>query len=467
MKVFVQWVCVCLLILCFQGTVFAAAPFDDFSDSYLDNDLWYATGDRGLTKVREISGGKLISKLRGDVNRTDVSSSNSLNNRFGFANANSINSITASINLIEAALQGDMHVVEAEITGHFYDEAGGDVFVFHGIGYNGTDYYVAYEVYSDTNGSQAGDPFIIPITPGTEYIFKVEYDGNNTFTFLVNGESHQITGPARTGPSSVEWKSLSTGVWGGSDSGNGYVYATFDNVEVNGAPYDDFSSPSTGDKWTSGERARTIRDGKLQLNVQNPGNSKNTTDIWLNPTHSTDYFQAYVTIESDSVLTGDNTWAQTRVYGALYNDTYDGTGYNGSEGEVWGMTRIIYTSDGLLTPNAAIFRCDDDSCNSSTAIFNQDFPTTASCNIQLDTPATLSVKVLDDSIQFGCNDERLDHVVTGPRYDSRNDLRKLRSRVHSTFGESGYLKVTFDNVYLEENFPWNCFLPAILQGANK
>ncbi len=465
MRMVLRCTCICFFILCCKGTVFATDPFETFSGSQFDNDKWYVSDGNGIEIVREVSDGKFISKIRGVVDRPGAGFNTRLRNHLMAADPTTISIFEAKIAYIEGSMEGGVSHVAARLGGYFYEDAGGSVWAEIDLAFDGTN-YVVYYGYESSGGWVGGHdtiPFGIQIVPGTEYTVKINLHDSNQLTFSIDGESHTMIGPASLGPAIKEYMLLTTKVYGnGTATGTGYVSATFDDVEVNGSPYDDFSASPVGTHWSNGEAIRKISNGKLQLNVQNVGKTIEDTNLWLDPNYRTEFFQADVTIESSSILTGVDTWAEARVYGALYNDTYDAGSYIGSEGEIWGISRLKYFPAGHFTPEASIFRCDVDDCSSTTTVWSQDFPQDKSCTPQLDTPATLSIHKKENSLVFSCNQEQIIYTIPGSQYPSNSDLKKLRSRVHSTSGQSGYLKATFDNVYTRVNFPWASFLPAII-----
>jgi hypothetical protein len=255
-------------------------------------------------------------------------------------------------------------------------------------------------------------------------------------------------------------KSLNTGLWG-SEGGSGTVSATFDDVMTNGAPYEDFSSaPLSATKWWDWEIVRDVVDGQLHMDVLGYG-QRTTNDIYLRDEYKTDYFQADVTIRSDSFINGDDSSGEFRLIGTYYNSQYDGSGYNRDEGEVWAFNRIRHYSDGSLTNNIHIFRCDDADCNSSTELFDQDL----NCTVELDTPVTLSIEKKGATLSFCCGQERVSHTLTGPLYAPNYKYRRFRTRGYPDPTGSVYLKTSVDNVYNSKSFPWTQFLTVIQAAA--
>ncbi len=464
---------ICFCCFCYTGILNAATPYDDFSGSQIDENKW-GSGDR-LEHVREISGGKLLSKIR-------VVTPDNVNyvNRTNFTDANLKTKIEATVSVDSYSLDNDPAVtsqaVIATIGGTFYEDTNGFVMAYLGISDS-----------NDGNGIRAGCKVIeesgveivqyfsgITITLGNPYILSIRYNsaaGEFVYSIkdVIAGTQDEITivqPTVRIGDPGFEYKTLMTAYLLDNNTtlAHGSISATFDDVMVNGNPYDDFSSaPLDGSRWMMSEKVREIRDGKLQMNRQNFGTDRETCDLTLLPTQVTDYFQADVTIDSDTVLTGDNTVGEIRLMGTYYNYKYNGSGYNGDDGEIAAVARVRRFSDGRLKPYVSIWRCENASCDNDTGLFYREF----SCDVQLDTPVTLAIEKKGSTLVFSCDQDQFSHELSGPLYDSADNLRKLRSRVYSAPGEYGYLKATADNVFTTKSSPWNLFMPAILTGAQK
>ncbi len=143
---------------------------------------------------------------------------------------------------------------------------------------------------------------------------------------------------------------------------------------------------------------------------------------------------------------------------------YNGSGYNGAEGDIMALIRIRHNSDGTLQPFWQLWTCDDSACNSATTIVKENFN---SCNVQLDTPVTLSLYKQGTTLIFKCNEDQASYTLSGSLYAPSVEERRFRTRVYSTSGQSGYFKTTFDDVYTQKSFPWTSFLPAIMESKNK
>ena len=486
MKLLLYVVLFCAMFSCaLTGVAPAATPLDDFSGNRPDSSKWYGRFwyEDGLIMVREVTGGKLVSKIGGRTDDNGIAS-----NSTGLIPSEEVTSFSAKVSYIEGAYgpavdDNDMYGLFAEISGNFYktaEGAGGDVGSSIGIRYQEDNQGTTLEIFARvyTPSGQIDTPFTTTITSGQEYILKIDYDGDHTLTFSVSDgsqtESHAVTGPTRSGATDGPGLYLGSSIIAaGNIIGGGYVHATFDDVMVNGSLYDDFSSaPLDGNKWIDHEIVREIRDNRLQMNVQNTfGEPSADNQIYLQPQHITNYFQADVIVSGDSVYNGD-AHGEALVYGSFYNSMHDGTAssYNDSEGDIYAGTTVSQDANGNLQPQAWVVQCDDSQCDQISLLYGQNF---SSCQVQADTPTTFSVenREADATIIFHCDQDELSYQLTGPLYAPRYKLRKLKTSVKSNGNGTGYIKAAFDNVFVKKSrkkSPWNLFLPAILTtGAKK
>jgi hypothetical protein len=139
------------------------------------------------------------------------------------------------------------------------------------------------------------------------YITKIEYDGNRSFTFTVDGmSSGAILGPARMGPPSFPDQRLSSST--DCCGTNPSIHATFDDVVLdNGLTiYDDFSSGIHIDstKWDTYLGSRVTAAGKLVLNVADEDilqNGDATSGLYLKE-RNPDYVEARISVSNASNL---------------------------------------------------------------------------------------------------------------------------------------------------------------------
>ena len=486
MKLLLYVVLFCAMFCCaLTGVAPAATPFDDFSGNRLDSSKWYGRfwNEEGLIMVREVTGGKLVTKIGGRTDDNGIA-----DNTTGLIPSEEVTSFSAKVSFVEGAYDptvddNDMYGLFAELSGFFYKATDGDVSASIGIRYQennqGTSLEIAATVYTQS-GSQIDAPqFTTTITPGQEYTLTIAYDkSTNTFTFSVNDgsqtESHDVaTGPARSGPADGPGLYLGPSIIAaGNIIGGGYVHATFDDVMINGSLYDDFTNaPLDGSKWIDHEIVREIRDNRLQMNVQNTfGEPSAENTIYIQPQHKTNYLQADVNVSGDSVYNGD-AYGMAAVYGSFYNTKHDGTGYQDDDGEIYAGTTLSQDANGQFQPQAWVGRCNDKACDSWTTLYWKIF---SSCQVQPGTPITFSVekREADSTFIFHCNQDKLSYQLTAhPLYAPNYNARKLKTSVKSNGNGTGYIKATFDNVFVKKSIkksPWNLFLPAILTtGAKK
>jgi len=432
---------------------FAAAPlYDDFSGTYIDSQKWM---QREL--VREVAGGKLVSKVGNDTSTEEA------RNNTAFQNPSSITVIQCDITMVATTLDAGTDPKSfARIDGRFYNTLNsgtqkGDVWAAVYIGDRGSGlraWWVINESLDDEGASWADQGHgTLPtgeLSYGTPYTAKIEYDVPNQFTFTVGGvSSGAVAGPARQAAEFHAYKGLETGAFSTGGSGTGYASALFDNVYVNdeATVYDDFSTaPLDSTKWQYLELVRETSGGKLRLNVQAEGERR---DALLRPSdEDVLHLQAKVLVESGSSVS-DGASGIARIGGYYYNDSRgpgSGQDYNGFEGDVWVDNRIMLDESGNLKARCFLRRLDsDDESGPATYLFDQDFSTP----IAFDTEYTLSIQDTGSAFIFRCNNETYQYTIKTARYDpSIGQRRQLTSRIDADDpAESGYIKANFDDVY--------------------
>jgi hypothetical protein len=296
----------CLMLGLFFGLIVntqafaASALYDDFSETYIDAQKWI---EREL--VREVVGGQLVSKIGNNTNAPDT-------NTTSFQNPSSINIIQCDITVVATNLDtGTNPYSVARIEGVFYNASNpetqqGNIWagVYIGDRGNGIEAWWTVQESQDDQGTiwntlGTGTLNVPGLAYGNPYTTKLEYDGTNGFTFTVAGVNDSFTGPPLIGATANPFKALRTRARSHVGSGTGYVSALFDNVFVNNAPYDDFSTaPLDRTKWLQNEETREIANGKLRLNWQG-FDSTSQTSLTLVP-DDTPYLEAKVRIETGS-----------------------------------------------------------------------------------------------------------------------------------------------------------------------
>ncbi len=427
----------------------AKALYDDFSGNFIDSSKWY-----GSEFVREVAGGNLASKVANNTSTT------SARNNTSFQNPSSINVIECDITAVVVNFDAGIgNKSFARISGRFYNTLNsgtqsGDIWAGVYIGDRGSGLEAWWEVHEslDDEGNtweeKGSNTLTVPgLAFGNPYTAKIEYDGANGFTFTVAGVSDSFTGPARQAAEFYSYKGLETGVYG--SSGTGYASALFDNVFVNNAAYDNFSTaPLNQTKWSNDEEIREIANGKLRLNrLGFDGQSQITLPL---AAYDTPYLEAKVRIESSSQLS-PGALGIARIQGYYYNESRgpgSGQDYNEYEDDVFVQIRLQLEDNGNLKAVAMVDRSEDANETTYTSLFSQDFTT----NINFDTDYTLSIEFRESMLIFKCNDETLSYDITSPIYTPFGEQRSLRSRVYLDQGESGYIKAQFDDVYVEQTY---------------
>jgi len=436
-----------LVSICLIASQFVSAQtlYDDFSGSFIDNNKWNQS-----EFVREVTNGQLASKI--------TTESGTPRNRTRIQNAGAVFAIQADVTVVETSLtNGDGF---ARIEGTFYNSqpAGGvtgDIWAAVKIIDEGNGLSATYEVnealdddWSNYNIPAEGE-IASSLNYGQVYTVKIEYDeGENKFTFTVGTDSVEVddtTLPANLRADVGEFSSLTTGI-NDAVSGVNFVSALFDNVYINNeaSAYDMFDSPLDA-RWRDNETVREIENGRARLNAQGVDERAQTT---LSLTDSdASLVQAKVRIESDSILSAGATGI-FRIQGYFYNESRgpgSGLDYNAYEGDVFGQLRIELEDDGTLRARAMVDRSDDADENNYTLRLSQDFLT----GINLDTDYTVSIEYTGTALIFKCNDETITYTITTNQYTPYGEHRSLRSRVYLDPGESGYLKTSVDEVYVE------------------
>ena len=119
---------------------------------------------------------------------------------------------------------------------------------------------------------------------------------------------------------------------------------------------------------------------------------------------------------------------------------------------------LRYNGDDTLSANAYVDRSNDENESDWTNLFSHNF----SVPIALDTYYTLSIRFEGKKLIFDCNGETAEHNITTPTYPAYGEHRSLQSRVYLDSGDTGYIKVRFDDVYIEKKVKFNPSIPMLL-----
>jgi len=433
------------------STVQSKTLYDSFSGTTIDPQKW---NDYEL--VREVVNGKLLSKVGNSANVDDV------RNNTPFQNPGSITVIECEITVFQAVLDTGTNLQSvARMDGRFYNTLNegtekGDIWAAVSIGDQGSGIEAWWEVWeaTDDNGDsweeKGGGTLDVPgLAYGQAYQVKIDYDGNNNFTFTVHGVDGFLTGPARLAAENVSYKALETVVSSDGGAGNGFVSASFDDVHVNdqGSAYDDFSiSPLDQTNWQDLEFVREVDNGKLRLTAHSDGEREQSRVGFpqIDP-----YIEAKITIKSNSTIaSGDRGIA--RIDGYIYNDTYGPGNYVGYTGNVWAAIDINYYGDGTLAAKCYGSKALNADDTESEDLFGRTF----NLPIILDRAYKLSIHFDGSRLIFTCKDTvtgRMDvsvYNIETSIYEPFDAFRALRSRVYGS-STGGYMAVDFDDVYVD------------------
>ena len=453
---------VTLLIFCFiTGDALAGKKIlDDFSGTYMDPEKW-----QYREFVREVAGGKLVSKLGND------SGSGNPRNRLNFQNPGGINKIACTITVVDVKRDtGADDKSFALIGGVFYNVqnaggATGDIWAAIKIGDRGSGLSAFWEIWKSLNDDFSDETLVasgtlIPpgtLQTGTAYPVELEYTTAHDIIFRVGGQSATFPDAGRQRPPVILSKQLGTVIDAdGGGSGRAYVSALFDDVFINdqAQAQDRFNSALINtNKWKQREYVREISNGKLRMNgrICNPAGNSQTQNVRI-PSIPVNfdrrYIEAKMLIKSDTqVPAGQDGYA--RLAGNYYNDSRgpgSGQGYNGEEGNVFVSIRLrINPGNGQLEAVAGVWRSDDAEGINGQSLLWEVFPTTINYN----TEYTLSIEFTGAKLIFRCNDSApISYTVQTPTYDPPEVWIGLRSRVYADPGQCGYVKATFDDVYI-------------------
>ena len=341
--------------------------YDDFSDAsgkFLTdkwNGVWNA-----LEYVRQVKNGVLVSGFRSSNVRE--------RNRLLMTYTGAVSSLKADVKITEELDTGTdaNNSVYARLEANLYnavyatpDSSTGNIWtgVYLGKLRGRKSFWYFIDRCGDENQWETLDFGTIPVSGDialdTWYGLEMTYDKyNNQITYRVLDSAGNEIGslthtelPDYQGDCLDSYPNLTTGSGRYSDKMElCSISAEFDNVEINGALYDDFNADACdSSKWRSTETVRVIEGTDAVLMAESKG-SKETNRLRFSRKISHAY--ADVTIDESSFATYGRT--RIRLDGNLYNDTYsgldeydeyDGEAYNGEQGQVWAQIYIDLKKD--------------------------------------------------------------------------------------------------------------------------
>jgi YD repeat-containing protein len=435
------------------------ALYDDFSGSQIDGAKW-----QNLEFVREIRNGRLALKYRatGTPGRSSAD--------VQLANPSTIHSVEADVRLNAYTIPAGGHS-RVQLGYRLYNDgttnAGrtGDVtavlYITGRTTGDGAD--VWYSVSKCADSGCAGGVELIPATTlksaalGEPHRLGIRWDGS-ALTFAVDGQD-TVVDPTAVQPivnanPNVHEKWLNARLGFAGAGGAGFVDGDFDNVYVNGVPYDDFDgAPFSGprldpSRWQYLEYVNEVAGGKFVSRATTPGPTE--ARVWNNLRFLNgklvDAVRTDLTVTA--VDTTNNAYAQaTPLGGCFYNDgssTVPGGDYTG---DITAYLWVYSQNGGPLTTQFQVRRCADTSCNSEPVLYSD---TLGTINVA-ETHAYL-LKWDGAIFTYGMDGttRTLDpRTVNAPPMLPPSMLYKtLRTFGNIGSGGHGYIAAEFDNVYV-------------------
>jgi hypothetical protein len=461
-----EFTCIAVLfcILVFASGAFGALGlYDDFSTSGLDDYKW----QNGQFQ-REIVSGVLKSRISGRVDDNGFR-----RNRLTIANPNSKSDIKADVSVVtDSVVMVNVDYVAAQIEGIFYKATNGQ-HVWAGVflGDQGSGLQAWWAVVG-INPDQSITPPIAtgPIAAGTLnfgtfYPIQVIYNsGTNTFTFMVNSvsQNYQPAGDyarAADPDSNFQMKSLTTVIQDQDREGWGDIRADFDNVNVGGTAYDQFSTSNIDGNlwWGTLEFLRQVTNPSgnfyLQLDLRNlappsTGASNNAPLRYEN----TPYLEAQITVRTAGGMFGGG-FGRARIGGYYYNQSRgpgSGQDYDGRLGDVFVDTGLEVYDDGGTRKLKAYCRASVSNADetSYTELLSHDFAT----GLAFDTPHTFSILFTGTAITCTYDGTTTyTYDIETPVYEASGNTRMLSSRIWPGISGTGggYLRANYDDVYVD------------------
>jgi hypothetical protein len=427
--------------------------YDNFSSPTINSANW-----TNYEFVREISGGKVRSKIR-----SSPATTSSFSSALEFSNPSIINAIQTKVTLLDFDNpQGTSP--RARIAGYYYNDGTsgggyiGDVGAQVRIGGSGTDPVGEWSVWKCTDlacnnvEALAWGTFITPVSVGGTYTLFLGWNGSQ-FALRLNNEIQSYVPTTTINPPNNPWRMAGTHIYNPSNK-EATVEALFDDVMVEYIKnYDDFSRPLIDkEKWTRGEFVREIDAGsqKLLSKLASPNPVMATSfpyseSNWLSfpDPNSVDSIQADVAINQNFIT--NTAFTRARLGGRWY---YDGSSGGGMTGDIWAEVGLR-GEPGRLFARWEVFRFTNPEGTTGTTLGWGDFSTP----ITLGTTYTLFISYDDISniFTFKIGSEEYTFGPTGlpARVGNSNmPYKGIGTRTQINGGaSSGYLATTFDNVH--------------------
>lgn len=369
------------------------------------------------------------------------------------------------------AVEGNYYNAETASPSDYTD----DVWASTMVGDWGSGLEARYEILRSTNADFTAWDIVAegtiatgPLSLDTAYDMKVDYDGDDGFSFTVNGTTASASGPSRAGAAFIDYQRVGALVEDGDNPVS--VVGRFDDVAVNdgAALYDDFSDERLDpDKWfqepvpfggTYLSEVRQAEGGKLQLDIQGErvGEALGPRNRLMLQEINPDYVEAMVSIPDDIDM-DDNMEGNVGITGYLYNERRDGgdvaDAYDGADGDVWGSV-TLFTFNGNLGAWAYL-ESELDDFSTDEVLRSQSFAAT----LEKGQEYRLWMERTDDQIIFGLDgetiaEETITYDVSTPMYEpspaALGGYRALRTAINGTSSATasagGIARGTFDDV---------------------
>jgi len=479
-------------------TAQAAAPYDDFESDRLDTRKW-----QYLDKGTYVQNGKLQLEYRTSGIDYDLIDLRPVapDTLFG---------MQAKVKIDPKSLQylasDGSDRFQVGLFGSFYEttEQGG-----------GTVYISAYLEVSDPSASTAHFVYSVDIQQGDTWTTFSGTDNSlqnttvpidnevtirmyrlglsdNGISFGIDPESDgsflpvTFDGPTISSEITGSQKAVELVIDNGSfpPVGDKYAFASVDDVAFQTSGngpwdlYDDFTAPRIdASKWIQQQdppknfTRHGIENGKMFFTAQadgTPTHTRTRIDNRLPESEFTNYFQADITLDPSTSVTGTDTptednEARVMFFGYIFNDTFANPSTD--EGGVYPGVHIRERAGGSTQAFASVYRCNDAFCSTGTDHFYQPFD----CTVTPGSANTVSIEKTGSTFTFSCDDSVKIYNHTGNMYDHMYDFRRIRADARASNGESTDIKVYVDNVYTVK--PSSSFLlnvlPAIVGNKNK
>lgn len=450
----------CLLGLAglfFLSHVHADSLYDDFSTEGIDQTRW----KQGLL-VREIDplSSKLYLEAETPAGVLMKKFPYSVQNELGLQDPNSVTSLQAEVTILETRLEGSARAY-AFVGGRFYnvspsggqDTYLGDIYAEVSIRETGKGlearWYVGkYRTAKAKLSDVASRSIPVTLEYGKPYVLAIEYDSSaRRFTFKA-GSATATFGPVgvpRKARDAVKpWKALGVTARAYAGKEKAFISATFDDVQVNGVPYEDFSTPKIdATKWVTYEYVREVTGGQFRCRARGSSGSTDTVNSYLSvrSPKSIESLQATVTLGGWEASGGARAFA--RLGGNFYNDGTEGKGF---KGEVGAMVSIGGSGTSPKGEWSVVkFTDKEGNVEEAEVVASGEFVTP----VAVGGSYTLYLQWDGSRFTFGLNDEGVAYVPDPKsiRHPARQPWRGLGCGVWFNLdGEEASVEAAFDDV---------------------